>query len=396
MPEQPARRAAPRLEPPRLDWPDRDPDRVVLIDEDGAAERRPAGELPKPELIEIARHGDGAGLLLWADNHFGLDWLLRRGTTVDLIYTDPPFNTGRRFEHYDDRLEVGLYLSLLETRLVQMRDLLSARGTLVIHLDDRVVHHVRLLLDELFGPENFRNSVVVKRITKNLQHQFQQVQALPVAHDLMLVYSRDPSRRYPKPLVPKPNGPAHPEGYWKDFWSTADRPTMRYELLGITPAKGQWKWRRSRAEQAVANYLEFTASGHDRLLDWWRRDETREFVRRRGEKVYHWVPPSDTRFADTLWDEFCAYSFRRDFPTEKSEPLLERVIRLYSEPGDTVLDPFAGSGTTGAMAARLGRRWVLIERGEQALTHIAPRPAEAGAGYRLCRAQGELGTLAAR
>ena len=86
-----------------------------------------------------------------------------------------------------------------------------------------------------------------------------------------------------------------------------------------------------------------------------------------------------------LWLDFSAYSFRRGFPTEKSEALLKRVVEVYSDPGDVVLDCFAGSGTTGAAAALLERRWVLIEQGEQAVTHILPRLQELGPpGFRFC------------
>ncbi len=177
-------------------------------------------------------------------------------------------------------------------------------------------------------------------------------------------------------------GPRHPAGYWKDFRSTADRPTMRYELLGVTPDRGQWKWRRERAEAAVANYREFVAAGGGELVDWWRtRGERLEFIRLSDQgKVCHWIPPDAARCADTWWDDLSAYAFRQGFPTGKSEGLLRRFIELFSAPGDWVLDPFAGSGTTGAAAAATGRRWILIERGEQLHSHIMPRMQATGGG----------------
>lgn len=387
MSEVPLRQTA-RPDPPRLEWAGRDDPRIVLTDETGQARRVPRPLLPVFRLAERERRGESADLLIHGENYFALEALLAEGyeAAIDLVYIDPPFNTGRRFAHYADGLSTETYLSMLHQRLLLLHRLLAPTGSIVVHLDDHAVYHTRLLLDEVFGPENFRNSIIVKRVTKNVQRQFKRIQGLPLAHDVCLLYSKDPNHRYPLPLVPKPAGPKHPGGYWKDFWSTADRPTMRYELLGVTPAHGQWKWCRQRAEAAAANYRQFLASGGESLLDWWRQHGSElEFIRlQENGRVAHWIPPSDNRCADTLWDEFSAYSFRQGFPTEKSEALLARVIELFSRPGDLVLDCFAGSGTTGAVAGRLGRRWIMVERGAQARTHIAPRLESANLPY--CRA----------
>lgn len=374
---------------PLLTWPGRNDSEVVFTDDDGTVRTIPRDRVPRHRLSELETHGDGRDLLIHGENYHALTALCREGYagTVKLIYIDPPFNTGRRFEHYNDLLEPGLYLSMLRDRLRLLRDLLAPDGSILVHLDDHVVHLVRLLMDELFGPENYRNSVITKRVTKNVQRQFSEVQALPRAHDVCLLYSKQPTTRYPLPLIPRPGGARYPEGYWKDFWSTADRPTMRYELLGVQPVRGQWKWCRPRAVAAVENYRTFERIGGGRtLLEYWReQDEELEFIRLsdRG-RVSHWVPPDDQLCADTVWDGFSGYSFKQGFPTEKSERLLERAISLFSQPGELVLDAFAGSGTTGAVAARLGRRWILIERGAQARSHILPRLLEqASGGFRV-------------
>ncbi|MCC7492422.1 MAG: site-specific DNA-methyltransferase [Fimbriimonadaceae bacterium] len=366
---------------PRLEWAGRDDQHVHLVTSAGL-QTLPAAA--RGRLRWDPQHGDGVGRLLIGDNHWALDALLREGLAgqVDLVYTDPPFNTGRRFEHYDDHLPPAVYLAWLRSRLLQLHALLADHGSLLLHLDESVAHLVRVLLDEIFGAANYRNTIIVKRVTKNLQRQFRAVAALPWAHDVVLLYSKSPAHRYPPPLVRKAGGPAHPAGYWKDFWSTADRPTMRYELYGVTPVRGQWKWCQARAARAVANYAAFAAAGEGELLAWWRRrGGCEEYLRPGGPgKVQHWVPPLDQRFADTLWDEFSGYAFGQAFPTEKSETLLQRVLELFSREDDLVLDCFAGSGTTGAVAARLRRRWILVESGPQALTHIAPRLARVPAG----------------
>ncbi len=372
---------------PYLVWPGRDDRRVVLCDADGGTRRVDPKRIPAGRLHELERHGGADNLVIRGDNYPVHRALLADGWAgrFALAYLDPPFGTGRRFEHYADALSPGDYLSMLRDRLIQVRELLSPRGTLVVHLDDHRVHHVRLLLDELFGPRNFRSSIVVKRVYKNVGRQFEQISALPLAHDLCLVYSREPATRYPRPEVPKPDGPRHPAGYWKDFWSTADRPTMRYDLLGVTPVRGQWKWCRARAEAAVANYHAHDGSVEP-LVEHWRRHGRRpEYIRRspRG-RVEHWVPPLETQVADTLWTDLRGYSFGHRFATEKSEALLGRLLEFFSAPGDWVLDSFAGSGTTAAAAAARDRRFVAIELGEQAVTHIVPRLTGQGAEFRLC------------
>ncbi|MBI2298202.1 MAG: hypothetical protein HYU66_04495, partial [Armatimonadetes bacterium] len=323
---------------PTLGWPARDDRLVTFTDEDGGVRRVPRARLAHHGLREVDRRGDGRELLIHGENHHALSALLGSGHagTVKLVYIDPPFCYARRFQHYDDVFDPGVYLAMLRDRLVLLRELLAADGSLVVHLDDRAVHHVRLLLDEIFGSENFRNSLIVKRVTKNLQRQFDEVFALPQAHDVCLLYSRNPTTRYRPPLLDKPDGARYPEGYWKEFWSTANRPTMRYDLLGVTPEKGQWKWCRERAVRAVGNHRRYEAEAGGRsLLDFWRDEGSGlEFIRRSPTgRVQHWVPPSDTLFADTLWTDFSAYAHRQGFPTEKSERLLARLLTLFTQPG---------------------------------------------------------------
>jgi DNA modification methylase len=157
--------------------------------------------------------------------------------------------------------------------------------------------------------------------------------------------------------------PAHPEGYWKDFWSTADRPTMRYELLGVKPTSGQWKWNHERSFKAVENYntylRDFQKKGIS-LLDFWNDSgQELEFIRKSPiGKVEHWVPPLSDKFVDTLWIDFSGYAFKTGYNTEKSERLLEQVIENFSCADQLIADFFCGSGTTLAVAEKLGRRWI--------------------------------------
>jgi DNA modification methylase len=322
--------------------------------------------------------------LIWGDNKYIMASVLEEfASKVDLIYIDPPFATGDDFSFrvkvgdveiakqpsiieqkaYNDTWGGGLdsYLQMLYERLLLMRDLLTEEGSIFIHIGTNVAHYVGTIADEVFGRANRRNQIAVKRITKNLQRQFDTVQALPEGYDVLFWYSNTPTARF-KPIYLN-QVPTHPQGYWKDFWSTADRPTMRYELLGVTPTSGQWKWSRERARKAVQNYEQYLSDEQSKsisLLDYWlEHNKELEFIRKSPTgKVEHWVAPLQTKFADTLWMDISAYSFTTGYNTEKSTQLLDRIVRNLSGEGDLVADFFCGSGTTMVVAEKLGRRWI--------------------------------------
>jgi adenine-specific DNA-methyltransferase len=331
--------------------------------------------------------------LIWGDNKYVMSSLLEEfAGKIYLIYIDPPFATGADFslkievgdvqwikepsaieeKAYRDTWGKGLdsYLQMMYDRLVLMRDLLSEKGSIYVHLDYHVGHYLKVVMDKIFGIQNFRNEIIVKRITKNLQRQFNTIQALPQGHDMILWYSKDESIRYLPIFTANPNIEFKPEGYWKDFWSNADRPTMRYEILGVKPSTGQWKWSKERATEAVANYEDFLKSGEDLLVDYWRKQgQVFEFIRKsKTGKIEHWIEPLETKFVDTLWTDISAYqSGRKDYSTQKSEDLLERIIKASTNEGDLVADFFCGSGTTGAVTEKLGRRWIMCDIGRYAV-----------------------------
>jgi len=323
-------------------------------------------------------------LLFQGDNTKVLDLLLSNGFRehVDFIYIDPPFNSGSEYVRtiklrgsathpvlmqqtaYQDTWDTAAYLQFMYERLLKLKDLLKRTGFLCVHLDYHVGHYVKLVLDEVFGQENFRNELVVKRVYKNLQGQFSEIKSLPQGHDVIYCYSKQPETRF-KPVTIAKEQMNHPEGYWKEFWSGADRPTMRYPILGVTPTAGQWKWKQTRAQQAVDNYLDYTRSCASDLSIykyWMKTGCDQEFIRKsQTGRIEHWVPPSPRKFLDTVWSDIASYSFDHGFRTEKSEELLERLLTAFSKPDDVVLDVFAGSGTTARVAQRLGRRWIACD-----------------------------------
>jgi DNA modification methylase len=322
--------------------------------------------------------------LIWGDNLLAMQALLASGYEgkIDLIYIDPPFDSKADYSlrihigneevtkepsvierlAYRDTWEAGIdsYLDMLYPRLQLMRRLLADSGAIFVHLDSGLSHYVRAILDETFGRLNFRSEIVVKRrITKNLQEQFENVQALPLAHDVVFWYSKSQNTRFPAPRVLIEN--TKPEGYWHHFWSNADRPTMRYDLLGVTPRTGQWKWQKVRALQAVKNYEHYLSkSGGTSLAEYWQSTgKSLEFIRKseRG-KIESWYPPSTDRIANTLWLDIHAYENQKDYPTQKHGELLQRILETSKDPKGVVADFFCGSGTTLAIAERAGRPWI--------------------------------------
>ena len=268
--------------------------------------------------------------LIWGDNLLVMGSLLEKfAGKIDLIYIDPPFATGADFSFtaeigdgstrldkgasiveekaYRDTWGRGLisYMQTMMARLTLIRSLISQEGHLVVHVAPNVSPYLRLILDEIFGIENFRNEIVIHRpITKNLQRQFKVITALPQGHDVLLWYSTQPVTRVSNLLVPYET--SSPEGYWHRFWSGADRPSMRYELLSETPAHGQWKWEKGRALRAVENYKRFCTEGDGRsLVEYWRdTGKELEFIRKSSTgTVENWFSPSDDKIGDTVWDD---------------------------------------------------------------------------------------------
>jgi len=302
---------------------------------------------------------------------------------VKLVYIDPPFSTRQEFrgtqdqKAYQDKVAGAEFIEFIRQRFVLLKELLAPEGSIFVHADYRKVHYLKVVLDELFGEQNFRNEIILPgRASKNLQQQFDEITRLNVRHDTLLWYSANPHIRYPQLWVDKHNK-GNPEGHWHHFWSTADRPSMRYELFGHKPTTGQWTWEENRANTAIENYKRYEQEGGGRTLaEYWRdTGSVLDFIRPSPEdgKPQYWRAPSEVRLADTIWTGVPIYNNSTGYPTEKNEALLNQVIQLASRPGDIVLDAFAGSGTTLAVAEKTGRRWIGIDCGKLAIYTIQKR-----------------------
>lgn len=301
---------------------------------------------------------------------------------VRLVYIDPPFATKQSFsgtedqKAYQDKVSGARFIEFMRKRLVLIRELLADEGLLVLHIDYRYGHYLKVVLDEVF-PGGFRNDIKVPRGTKSVQNQFKEITALAVGDDSLLLYAKTSRTKIRHLRIALDEQAA---GKWDTFWRGTDRPTMRFKIFGQKPKTGQWRWKKERAYKAKENYETYVASfSQDETLDeYYSRDlddgVRLDFVRLNDDKVIqYYVPPRDSRIGSTLWTQIRTLGRVTSYPTEKHEQLLDRLIAWLTRPGDLVADAFAGSGTTCAVAEKLGRRWIGIDCGKLAVYTIQKR-----------------------
>lgn len=283
---------------------------------------------------------------------------------IDVIYIDPPYNTGNKdfiyndkFVDAEDEYRHSKWLSFMSKRLRIAKRLLSDKGVIFISIDDNEQAQLKLLCDEVFGSENFRNTLLIRRRTKTLNLQFADsgLKTQNVGAEYVLVYAKNAflfkEMRIKKKDIPN-------KGTWNVFWSNADRPTMRYELLGFAPTTGQWRWSKELADEAVDNYNEYILNySHITLEEYWENTgRQKRFVRRieggKGKNggVQYWVGPSDTFLRTSNWTDIEVSQIHKDFEFDFNNPKnIEFIKEILSSPFDTpttILDFFAGSGTT--------------------------------------------------
>lgn len=218
-------------------------------------------------------------------------------------------------------------------RLILMRELLSQNGFIAVHMNAARSHYINMIMDEVFGDHNFRNEIIVRRIRKSYT-EGNGVSSLNEGVDYLLIYSLDPSTRFHPPLKHAPK-----EERWHGFDAPNIRLNLSYELFGKMPPAGR-HWMKSKEE-----VKKMITSGDLRANSTTGAPEYR-------------LEATDYITRDTLWDDVTAYSFSTGYPTEKKERMLEILISSFTEKGDVVADFFVGSGTTPAVAQKLGRNWL--------------------------------------
>ncbi len=325
--------------------------------------------------------------LIYGDNLLALKALEAEFTgTVKCIYIDPPYNTGSAFEHYDDGIEHSLWLGLLRDRIELLRKLLADDGVIWVSVDDHESHYLKVMMDEIFGRVNF----VVNVIWQKKYATANDALWLSDDHDHMLLYAKDKNqwRPFPLPRTTEQNAlyknpDNDPRGLWmSDNYTCAksadERPNLFYPVTNPNTCEVIWP-KRTRV-------WAFDKTAHQKHIAenriYWGVDGKNGTPRL---KKYLSELKSEGRVSESIWkyeDVGHTQEARREilnlnpedpFSTPKPERLLHRVIQLSTQPGDIVLDSFAGSGTTGAVAHKMGRRWIMVELGEHCHTHIIPR-----------------------
>ena len=329
-------------------------------------------------------------LLIEGDNLLALKALEHEfGGRVQCVYIDPPFNTQQAFEQYDDGVEHSEWLSMLRDRLEVLHRLLAREGSLWLHLDDSEMHRARCVLDEVFGAANFIGTVVwEKSDSPRMDAEF-----FSSRHDYIIVYAKekDSTKFNRLPM----------EGGLPEHYNKVDENGRPYYTKPLRAMGGQGDSRASRPKLYFAmeapdgtKVFPKRQDGTDGAWRWSPEKvaaeaERIEWVRgRNGWTPYFRIYGNEesTRPPETLWPHGEVGSNRTSkaeikallpdtapFATPKPERLLARILTVATDPGDIVLDSFGGSGTTGAVAHKLRRKWIMVELGEHARTHIVPR-----------------------
>lgn len=321
--------------------------------------------------------------LIFGDNLLALKALEQEfAGRVKCVFIDPPYNTGSAFEHYDDGIEHSLWLSLMRDRLEIIRRLLSADGSLWITIDDSEAHYLKVLCDDVFGRANFvANSIWQKKYTVSNDAKW-----FSDNHDHILIYATNKDVWRPNKLPRSDemnarysNPDNHPKGQWKATPLHAKSGSEKNKKFTFTFRNG-YVW--SPPPGTFPRFSEETLRRYDEGNEiWFGRDGSAQPSRKTflSELSNDGTPPLTVWLNDDVGHNHEAKSeaktFNADdvFSTPKPERLLQRIIHIATKPGDLVLDSFAGSGTTGAVAHKMGRRWIMVELGEHCHTHIIPR-----------------------
>ena len=359
---------------------------------------------------------NSGNMLIHGDNLEALKALLPYFSgQIECIYIDPPFNTGQAFEHYDDNVEHSIWLGLMYSRLELLRELLSESGTIAVHLDDEELGYCIALMDEIFGRKNRINLVTFKQGAA-VGHKAINPGLVTVTN-FVVIYAKNKAGAWRSNRVFTPR---ERDARYANFISNYEEKYEDWQLIPLS--------------KAFAQSLDLTLREAKKKLGDKYSSKLGEFVLKHADRVVQPVPPAyegvgqETRdmidlskenpervylqtrrgFSDifvrdgkrwlfykdklkqidgelvagepltNLWDDLLSNNLHNEggvkFPKgKKPEALIKRILELYSQPGDYVLDSFLGSGTTVAVAQKMGRRYIGVEMGEHAVTHCLPR-----------------------
>lgn len=320
-------------------------------------------------------------MLIHGDNLLALKALEQDYTgKVKCIYIDPPYNTGNAFEHYDDGLEHSIWLSLMRDRLEILKRLLAEDGSIWISLDDNEQAYCKVLCDEIFGRQNFVNNVIWQ---KKFSPQ-NDAKWLSDNHDFIMVYAKNKELWHPN-LLPRTeemnarykNPDNDPRGAWtsgdlsvRTYSAAYDYPITTPSGRVVNPPAGRcWRIGKEGMDALIAdNRVWFGDDGAN-------TPRLKRFLSdvKAGLTALTIWPHTEVGHNQEARQEVKVFNSDDVFATPKPERLIYRVLYLASNPGDLVLDSFLGSGTTAAVAHKMGRRWIGVEMGDHVYTHCIPR-----------------------
>jgi len=354
--------------------------------------------------------------LIFGDNLLALKALEQEfAGKVKCVYIDPPFNTQQAFEHYDDGLEHSIWLSLIRNRIEIVHKLMSRDGSLFVHIDDNELGYLITILDEIFGRSNRVSIVTFKQSSASGPKAINP--GLVTTNNFLLYYVKDKSNWTPNRIFV----PTVRDDRYSKFIDNIEEHHDKWNLIGIRDAFLRYSkldsWddaKKKHLDKIEAKLTEFVLTYPERVVRTARvapkdvnesarealvasiqnsgvvqiskREDKDDYYFLNGEQLIFYK--SKTKLIDgkvctaspltNLWDDLLSNNLHNEggvtFPNgKKPEALIKRCIELATNPGDIVLDSFAGSGTTGAVAHKMGRRWIMIELGEHCHTHIIPR-----------------------
>ena len=358
---------------PTLNWLTRD-------DDLRAASRVPYRLLEEASELS-AGETDAGNMLIQGDNLEALKALLPfYAGQVKCIYIDPPYNTRSAFEHYDDNLEHTQWLALMWPRLQLLRELLAEEGSIWVSIDDNEAHYLKVIMDEVFGRNNFISNVIWQ---KKFSPQ-NDAKWISDSHDHIICFAKNKLTWRPNKLPRSErmdkrykNPDNDSRGPWistdltraehrdRDYWPI-ETPSGRL----VFPAKGRsWSRPPENIQKLKKGNRLWFGPKNDRM------PRLKKFLEEMNEgltpqSLWHC---SDVGHNQKAKREVVSLDFATIFDTPKPESLLQRILHIATNLGDIVLDSFLGSGTTAAVAHKMGRRYIGIEMGEHAVTHCVPR-----------------------
>lgn len=358
--------------------PDKTPKEYELIyrikerEEDILAETMAVPFQPVKQFGKI-KEGEWHNQLIFGDNLQVLKHIKKlqdagKMEKIKLVFIDPPFGTGDIYDAkgapaYSAALQGAEFLEFLRKRLVLLREILADDGSIYVRMDYHFGHYLKVLIDELFDKNNFRNEIIVNRRKKSAQ----ETNRFNVSTEVLFFYTKSNNFTFHKGsrsrICSFCGAEKAPE--WHIMISSGIRRPPERMILGkkMLPPRG-FHWTYSQE-----NIDRMTKEGRIRI------NESGSYVSLEGNKIKG-MPEylqAENIPIDASWADLYGYTSKWKYPTENAEEILQRVIESSSDEGDLVLDCFAGSGTTGAVAEKLGRRWIMIDCGKLAVYTIIKR-----------------------